>query len=172
MQLNDHIRGLLSIQFGAVMSVGNICNRNVVLIGKHDSIFTAARLMRDHHVSDVVVVESSKGINIPLGVLSDRDIVVKIIAAGQDLNTVSISDLMSDQLLTVNETDEVMPTLKRMRHKGVRRIPVIGNDSGLLGLLSIDDILDTLAEQLNDIDQIISQDQYQSSEGLHVTLSS
>lgn len=146
------------------MSVGEICNRNVVIIGKQDSICTAARLMREHHVSDVVVVESSNGINIPLGVLTDRDIVVKMIAAGLDLDAVSIGDLMNDQLLTANETDEVMTTLKRMRHKAVRRIPVIRQDRGLIGILSIDDILDTLAEQLNDIDQIIAREQCQGRE--------
>jgi len=147
------------------MSVGEICNRNVVITGKQDSIYSAARLMRDHHVGDVVVVESSNGINIPVGVLTDRDIVVKMIAEGLDMNSVSIADVMSYQLLTANEGDEVMTTLKRMRHKGIRRIPVISQDSGLIGILSVDDILDTLAEQLNDIDQIITGEQYRGPEG-------
>ncbi len=141
---------------GITMTVGDVCNHNVVIIGQQDSISRAARLMRDYHVCDVVVVESSNGINIPVGILTDRDIVVKIIAAELDLDAVSVGDLMNDQLLTANESDQVTVTLKRMRHKGIRCMPVICQDNGLIGILSIDDILDTLTEKLNDIGQIIS----------------
>ena len=143
---------------GTTMSVGEICNRNVVIIGRHESIFAAAWLMREYLVSDVVVVESRKGVNFPLGVLTDHDIVINVIATGLDLNDVMIGDLMTEQLLTANESDGVMATLKRMRQNGLRRIPVIQQDKGLMGLLSIDDILETLAEQLNDIDQIITRE--------------
>ena len=142
------------------MSVGEICNRHVTIIGKYDSIYSAARLMRDHNVTNVIVVESCNGINIPVGVVTDHDIVVAIIAEGLQPDTVSIGDIMMDGLLIANEGDDVVATLKRMRHKGIRRIPVIRENHGLIGVLSIDNILDALAEQLNDIDQIIIREQY------------
>lgn len=142
------------------MSVGEICDRHVAIAGKHDSIYTAARLMRDHNVMNVFVVESCGGINQPIGILTGRDIVVAIIAERLQPDAVSIGDLMKDTLLVANETDDVMVTVKRMRHKGIRRIPVISDNNGLIGALSIDNVLDALAEQLNDIDQIIIREQF------------
>jgi len=149
---------------GVGMSVGEICNRNVAVIGKHDSIYAAARLMRDQHVSDVVVVESSGGVNIPVGILTDRDIVVSAVAEELDLNTVLISDFMTRNFLLADDDDDVLGTLKRMRYKGIRRIPVINQRHGLTGILSIDDILDSLVEQLNDIDQIIAHTEHKSEQ--------
>ena len=140
------------------MNVGEICCQKVVITGKQDSIYSVARLMQEHRVSHVIVVESRNGINVPLGLVSERDIVVKIIAAGLDLASVSVGDIMREQLLTANEGDTVMATLKRMRHGGIRRIVVLDRNNGLLGLLSINDILDSLTEQLNDIVQIIIQE--------------
>lgn len=140
------------------MNVGEICCRDVVIAGKQDSIFMVARLMRDHQVSNVVMVESRNGINVPLGVLSDRDIVIKIIAEGLDLNHIRVGDIINGQVLTAHEGDDVTITLKRMRHSGIRRVPIVSQDNGLIGILSIDDILDTVTEQLNDIDQIIAHE--------------
>lgn len=141
------------------MSVGEICNRDVVIIGKHASIYTAAQLMRDHRVSEVVVVESTKGINMPVGMITDRDIVVDLIAEERDLQTIVVGDAMHNNLLMSYDNDEVIATLKRMRHRAIRRIPVVSRDRGLIGMLSIDNVLDQLTEQLNDIDQIIIREQ-------------
>lgn len=141
------------------MSVGEICNRHVTIIGKQDSIHAAARLMRDYSVTNLIVVESCGGINMPVGILSDRDIVIAIIAEGLPSDTVTVGNLMTDTHLIANDNDDVMATLKRMRLKGVRRIPVVSDQHGLVGVLSIDNILEALSEQLNDIDQIIIREQ-------------
>lgn len=140
------------------MRVGDVCNHHAVIIGKSDSVYSAAVLMRDQHADYVVVVESRNGNNIPVGALTDRDIVVKIAANDIDMKDIPIADVMDAPLLLANEKDSVMATLKRMRHKSVRHIPVINTHKALIGILSIDDILESLTEQLSDIGYIIARE--------------
>ena len=137
------------------MLAGEYCNRDVVIIGKTDSIIKAAKLMRQHHVGDVLVVDPRNGERVPIGILTDRDIVVELIAAGEDLDEFTIQDVMSFKLITSNEKDDLMVTIKRMRTNGIRRMPIVNKTGGLVGVLSIDDVLDVITEQLMDLDQII-----------------
>lgn len=139
------------------MRVGDVCNHHAVIIGKSDSVYTAAVLMRDHHANYVVVVESRGGYNIPVGALTDRDIVVKIAANDIDMKVITVADVM-DAPIIADEKDSIMATLKRMRHNRVRYIPVINTCKALIGVLSVEDILESLTEQLSDIGYIIIRD--------------
>lgn len=141
------------------MLTGEYCNREVTIIGRGDSVTKAAKLMREHHVGDVLVVDSNNGERTPIGILTDRDIVIKVLAEDLDLNTVTLEDIMSLKLVTVQESDDLMATIKRMRLYGVRRIPVVNSRGGLIGVLAVDDILDVITEQLMDIDQLIENEQ-------------
>lgn len=140
------------------MRVGEICNRHAVIVGKLDSIYTAAVLMREHHANYLVVVESCGGNNVPVGSLTDRDIVVDIIAKNADLAKITISDVMNPHLLLAEENDSVISTLKRMRHKRICYIPIVNAKRALIGVLSLDAILDVITEQLNDIGYIINRE--------------
>lgn len=140
------------------MLVGEYCNRDVVTISKNESIRNAAKLMRKHHVGDVLVVESKNGNRVPIGMITDRDIVIEVIAGDVDLDDLWVEDIMSFRLVTSNEKDDLMTTIKRMRINGVRRIPIVNQAGGLVGILSIDDILDVITEQLMDVDQIIAKE--------------
>ncbi len=146
------------------MLAGEYCNRDVVIVGKHDSIAKAAKLMRQHHVGDVLVVEPHNGERVPVGVLTDRDIVVELVAKEAELDKLTIQDVMSFKLITSNEKDDLMITIKRMRMNGIRRMPIVNQEGGLAGILSIDDILDVIAEQLMDVDQIIVNEQDREKE--------
>jgi len=115
--------------------------------------------MRDQHVNYVVVVESNGGNNIPVGSLTERDIVVKLAANNVDLDSVTAAEVMEAPLILAEARDSVMATLKRMRYKGIRHIPVTDANKALIGILSIDNILEMLTEQLNDIGYIITQEQ-------------
>jgi len=140
------------------MLAGEYCNRDVVVVGKSESIIKAAKLMRQHHVGDVLVVEPRNGERVPVGILTDRDIVVELVAEGEKLDDFVIHDVMSYKLITSNEEDDLMVTIKRMRINGVRRMPIVNQAGGLVGILSLDDILDVIAEQLMDVDQIIANE--------------
>ena len=145
------------------MSAGEYCNREVVVVSKSEPVSEAISLMRSHHVGDVVVVESTEEGMIPLGILTDRDIVLEILAEGVELDAVSIGDVMSYELTTVTQDTKLIDTIKLMRDKGVRRIPVVNQQGKLEGLLSMDDILELLAEQLTDIVGLINKEQNRES---------
>lgn len=145
------------------MSAGEYCNRDVVIVLKTEPVREAIQLMRKHHVGDVVVVETLEDTMVPVGILTDRDIVLELLAEGVDLDAVSIGDVMSYELVTVTENTKLIDTVKIMRDKGVRRIPVINEAGGLEGLLSVDDLLELVAEQLADIVGLISKEQARES---------
>jgi CBS domain-containing protein len=145
------------------MSAGEYCNRDVVIVSKDEPVSAAIELMRSHHVGDVVVVETIEETMMPVGILTDRDIVLEILAEGVDLDAVAIVDVMSYELVTVTEKTTLIDTIKLMRDKGVRRIPVVNEKGGLEGLLSVDDILELLAEQLTDIVSLIGKEQSRES---------
>ena len=133
------------------MPVGEVCNREVVIMDRGESILDAARLMRDQHVGDVVVVEDGEGGPVPVGVLSDRDIVVEVLAKEVALGAVTVGDVMSTRLLVAREADGVLDTIKGMRTHGVRRAPVVDGAGVLVGILALDDLVELIAEQLTDL---------------------
>ena len=145
------------------MSAGEYCNRDVVVVSKSEPVSEAIMLMRKHHVGDVIVTEETNQGLIPVGILTDRDIVLEILAEDVDLGSVSIGDVMSFELSTVTEDTKLIDTIQLMRDKGVRRIPVVNQEGVLQGLLSVDDLLELLAEQLTDIVNLIGKEQSRES---------
>lgn len=141
------------------MSIGEICNRETVFTTKDGSISQAAKLMREQHVGDLVVVEEQAGRRIPVGILTDRDLVIEILAKDVDMNAVAVGDVMSSELLTANENDGLYETLQRMRAKGVRRVPVVDVGGALVGIVSADDLLDLLADELTALARLLSREQ-------------
>ena len=149
------------------MRVGEFCSREVIVIGKEETILEAARLMRENHVGDVVVVEEREGERFPVGILTDRDIVVELVAAGIALDAVSIGDVMSFELLTAREEDGLLDTIRQMQAKGVRRLPVVDTRGVLAGILTVDDILELVSEQLSRLIKIITREQESERESRH-----
>jgi CBS domain-containing protein len=141
------------------MTVGKICNREVIVVDKTASITQAARLMREYHVGDLVVVEERTGKRVPVGIVTDRDIVLEVIAEGVDMSDVNVGDVMSDNLVTARENDSVLETIKIMRAKGVRRLPVINDANDLVGILAVDDLIDLFSEQIADLARLVAREQ-------------
>ncbi len=137
------------------MFVGEYCNREVVVVDKQGSISDAARVMREHHVGDVVVVRIEGGKQYPVGMLTDRDITLEIVATGTDPDSVSVADAMSFDLVSVFDDDDLMHVIELMRDKGVRRVPVIDRDEALVGIMTVDDLLDLLSEIFVDIVHLV-----------------
>jgi len=141
------------------MSVGDICNREVVVMDKQGSLFEAAKLMRDHHVGNIVVTEDHPHRRVPIGIVTDRDLVVEVLAEGVDPRTLIVADIMSYELLTAREDDELLDTIRVMRAHGIRRIPVVDRDGALEGIVAVDDLLDLVAEQLTDLVELFRREQ-------------
>jgi CBS domain-containing protein len=140
-------------------TIGEICNRQVVVVGRDTTVAQAAQLMRHHHVGTLVVCDSlNGGRRVPVGIITDRDVVIGVVAPGLDAGTITVDDVMGGELVTVRESEGVLQALEIMRYKGVRRLPVVEADGRLAGIVAIDDILEVLAEELSDVSRIIARE--------------
>jgi CBS domain-containing protein len=116
-----------------------------------DDLSTAARLMREQHIGYLIVVEPSMqeaGFR-PVGVLTDRDIVVSVVAKDADPRSLRVGDVMTQNPVTALTEDTLADALEQMKRIGVRRLPVVGDFGLLAGVLSLDDILTRMAEELS-----------------------
>jgi len=137
------------------VSIGELCNREVVVTEPTASAQQAAELMREHHVGDLVVVEARGAERVPVGVITDRDLVVEIMAQRVDANAVAVRDLMTRRVETLRDDVGFWDALSHMRSSGVRRIPVVNARGGLEGIFTFDDALELLAEGLVDVVKIV-----------------
>jgi len=141
-------------------TVGANCQRDVVTVTSQATVAEAARLMRDKHVGCVVVVDDQRsGPHIPLGIVTDRDIVVEVIAVGLDPQTMTVGDIMPRQLVTVRVDQDTRDALRFMHAQGIRRLPVVGDGGRLLGLIAFDDLLESVNDQLWDLTKAVSREQ-------------
>jgi CBS domain-containing protein len=141
------------------MSVGEYCNREVVVVERTEPVSEAVQLMRKHHVGSVVVVDKRGDNAKPIGILTDRDIVIEILAEDVEPAKVTIGDIMSAEPATVNESVTLLEALEVMRKHGVRRLPVVSDKGDLVGVLAVDDILELLGEQINAVVALIGAEQ-------------
>ena len=134
------------------MNVGSICNRRVTTASPQLDVQAAAELMRQEHIGFLVVVpEDPHGPQPPLGVLTDRDIVVAVVAKRADPAALKVGDIMSLQPVVVAESDAVDLALRTMRRAGVRRLPVVNNRGEVIGVLSLDDLLEFVAREMDSL---------------------
>lgn len=134
------------------MSVGRICTRVVVTAELAESVAEAARRMAEHDVGTLAVVESDGR---PLGIVTDRDIVLYCVARGGDPAQLQVRDVMSGPPLLVRESAPIESALAEMAASRVRRLLVVDDADKLVGLLSLDDVLELLAEESRSIGKLL-----------------
>jgi len=121
--------------------------------------------MKKYHVGCLVVVEERVTGRVPIALVTDRDLVVKGLAeAPGDLEAVPVSKVMSDGLTTARDTEEMHDVRKKMRARGVRRIPVVDAEDRLQGIIAFDDMVEWIARELTDLAQLVSREQQRESE--------
>ena len=130
------------------LTTGDICTREVAIAFRHTDLVTAARLMREYHVGALVVVDETHGLRTVAGLLTDRDIVISVVAPELQPDKLTVGDVMSAKPVTAAEDASLIDVLRSMRAHGVRRIPVVAPQQVLIGLVTLDDILEVLAQEL------------------------
>jgi CBS domain-containing protein len=141
------------------MAIGDICKRDVAFAGRETTSQAAAKLMRHYHVGSLVVIDQNDGRRKPVGIVTDRDLVVEIYALDLDPTVITIGDIMTTELVTVPESFGVMETTQLMRMKGIRRVPVVDGDGNLVGIVTVDDVLQVLAEELTEVARTVPHEQ-------------
>lgn len=139
------------------MTVGEHCNREVIVIAGEESVKVAAQLMRKHHVGDVVLIEERQGKRVPIGIVTDRDLVVEVMAPGLAPDDLAVQDIVVESPFLVREDDSLFDALEMMRSRRVRRVPVIDADGELVGIITVDDVIGLLAEMLDDLAVVVGR---------------
>ncbi|AMO76774.1 CBS domain-containing protein [Pseudomonas citronellolis] len=139
------------------MAIGEYCNRDVVIAAPTVSILTAARLMSEYHVGDLVLAEQVERERYrPVGIITDRDIVLEVVANNEpEPGSIQAGDIQLRNLITAKESDDVFDVITRMRQAGVRRMPVVDEQGLLVGIVSADDLLGVLADNLRDLSRLV-----------------
>lgn len=130
------------------MNIGDICNRVVVCVGAGDTVLRAAELMRGQNVGCLVVVEPQDGGQAPVGIVTDRDLVIEVMAKGTDPESLMVEEIMSEDPLVVEEGGDVDDVLDAMQTEGIRRVPVVNDTGALVGILVLDDLLRLFATEI------------------------
>jgi CBS domain-containing protein len=138
------------------MSAGRICSRVIVTAAPGETVVAAARRMADYDVGTVVVVEGD-GPRPPLGILTDRDIAIRGVAAGLDLTRTPVSQLRTTPVHTVDEATPIEQAVGRMASSATRRLVVTGPASQPVGMLSLDDVLDLLSAEAGAIGRLLGK---------------
>ena len=139
------------------MRISDIYTPDVVTVEIDDTVLDAARRMREAHVGDVVVVEDAEVSTKPVGILTDRDIVVSLIAEGSDqLDRSIVGDAMTQTPLVVHADEDVDSVLDLMDTHGVRRVPVVDDDERLVGILSFDDYVDFMRHRMDALAGVVT----------------
>jgi CBS domain-containing protein len=139
------------------MTIGKFCNRNVVCATRDTTVVEAATLMRRHHIGDLIVVDQTDDQRTPIGVVTDRDIVVEVVAPGLDPKGIKLGDLLLGRLVTVEENRSRADAVRVMATSGVRRMPVVDAAGRLVGIVTLDDLLPHFAAQLMELSELVSR---------------
>jgi predicted transcriptional regulator len=138
------------------MTIGEICSREVVFVARSESCAQAARLMREHHVGSLVVVQDI-GRRVPVGMLTDRDLAVGVMALGLDPEKTIVEAVMRPDVVLVREYEGIGRAIALMRSQGVRRLPVVDEAGTLAGMLAADDLIELFAEEMSGLAAMLAK---------------
>ena len=119
------------------MSLRKITKKKVVTVRPDDTVVKAAKLMEEKNVGSVVVVENKK----PVGILTDRDIAIRVVAKRVDINSTLVKHVMTKKIVTGRDGQRVAELAKVTHENGIRRVPIINKKGMLSGIITLDDLL-------------------------------
>jgi CBS domain-containing protein len=142
------------------MMLSAVCTLDVASCSPRISVLEAARLMRQKHTGDLVVVDDGGDEQQPIGVITDRDIVVEVLANDLNPATTTVGSIIRHPVVVAHDSEEPATALERMRTHGVRRIPIVSQHNRLVGILTVDDLLKLLASEASTLTEIVSRQQH------------
>ena len=136
------------------MFTGSVCTRQVHTCEANTSLVKVAELMRNENVGDLVVVEYRSGDPIPIGIITDRDLVINAIALKLDPAKITVKDIPTKKLITAYEGEQLEVAMERMCWSGIRRVPLVDSAGVLIGIVTLDDIVEKLAMTLAKVSHV------------------
>lgn len=147
------------------MNAGEVCSREVYIVRADEPLRSAVAMMHGHEVGTVIVIERDRDLVRPIGIVTDRDVVYAQVSRGVELSQLRVGDAMTTHPTFVAETASLADAIRRMSEAGVRRMPVVNEAGDLVGILSLDDLLPVVCEQLQGLARLIGG-QARAAEGL------
>lgn len=132
------------------MPLESVCKKDVVTIKKDASLINAAGLMREYHVGSIVVVEDNDDKDIVVGMLTDRDIALAI-SSSSKVESLKVHEIMHSQPVTAQKTAGIYEAIELMKKNGIKRLPITEKNGSLFGMISADDLLDLIAEEISNL---------------------
>ncbi len=136
------------------MFVTDVMTKDVVSLSKDATLNEAAEMMREYQVGSIVVVKAEKNKLLPVGVLTDRDIVVEVVAQNVDGRKLIVEDVMSRNIVTVVNTASLSVVIQIMEQSGIRRVPVVDEKGSLCGIITADDIASYLGSASQSLSKV------------------
>jgi CBS domain-containing protein len=137
------------------VQIGDICSREVYVVRPDESLAVAVREMNDRHIGSVIVVEPRGELQRPVGIVTDRDVVRGQISRSADLFCLTVGDVMTKNPMMLLETSGVTEAVERLSARGVRRAPVVNASGDLVGIVTVDDLLPVVAEELTSLARLV-----------------
>ena len=141
------------------MLLKNLCTTDVAVCTRDTTLAEVSRVLRSRHTGDVVIVDDPDGDCLPIGLVTDRDIVVKVLGAGHDPNQVKAGEIMRSPLVCADESEDCGVAVARMQAHGVRRLPITGARGRLVGIVTLDDLLRVTVEEMGALLAIVTKEQ-------------
>lgn len=139
------------------MSISDICKNKAITISKDETIQHAAKLMRDNAIGSIVVTQNEEGEEVPIGIVTDRDIAIKAVAEKTSLKDVKVSHVMCKDLLVIEDDQDINDAIETMEAKKVRRAPIINEEGEICGIVSLDDLLVYMAKGLTKLAGLVEK---------------
>lgn len=139
------------------MNIGELCTRDVYIVNPGEPLSQAVDEMRKRNIGCVVVVEPRGDRVVPVGILTDRDIVRTLPRYPSGIAVATVADVMTREPLTLGEGESIVDGMRRLRERGVRRAPVTAENGDLVGIVSTDDCLGIVAEQLGSLARLVDR---------------
>ncbi|POB12704.1 cyclic nucleotide-binding/CBS domain-containing protein [Halobacteriovorax sp. DA5] len=138
------------------MAIKDIIQKDVVIINSNATLKDAAKQMYEKHVGAIVVVDNITGKkNTPVGILTDRDIAISFGKEGKIEPYSKVSEIMTQNVVLCTPKDSIVDTIKKMQANGIKRIPVVNSRDQIVGIISSDDIIQRLGNEIHDLSQIV-----------------
>lgn len=129
------------------MSLRLLMSKEITLLPSTATVLDAAKFMTDMNVGSVIIMKD----DIPSGILTDRDIVAKVLAQGKDPRTTKIGEIMRTPVVTISEDKDIIDVTKLISTHAIRRLPVVGTNGKLVGVITLDDVLILLGQEMQNI---------------------
>jgi len=138
------------------MALKDIIRKNLVTMPETGTIGEAAKLMNSNHVGAIIIVDEMNGVRkTPIGIVTDRDIVVSLAKKGKIDPKSPIKNIMTSNVVVCSPDDGIYETINLMKANGIRRIPVLNRQDHLVGIITSDDLLSLLGDEINSLSQVI-----------------